>query len=55
MRQGQRQRGQAMAEYAVVGMAIILAVILSATLLRPVLTNSLENTRQGLDTPVQVP
>lgn len=55
MQRQQQQGGQAMVEYTVVGMAIVLAVILSATLLRPILSNTLENTRQGLDTPVLVP
>ena len=43
------QRGQAMVEYAIIGGAIILTFILTASLLQPLLSSSMENTRLGLN------
>ena len=44
-----RQRGQAIIEYAVIGVGIILVFLLASSLLQPLLRANMEDTRQGLD------
>lgn len=49
------QRGQAIVEYAVTGVTIVLAFILGAAAVQPLLRANLEDSRNGMNYPLLRP
>ncbi|PIQ26746.1 hypothetical protein COW36_00675 [bacterium (Candidatus Blackallbacteria) CG17_big_fil_post_rev_8_21_14_2_50_48_46] len=50
-----RQRGQALVEYAVIAVAVVLAFVSASLLMQQLLAASMGDTMRGFDTPSKLP